>query len=148
MAGDENFDDFYANTYTEDDRRAFENQPTSQKRFLIAWVLALFLGPVGAHRYYLGHYPSAVLKTVLPLAAAALLVAGPSSIGLALVGAVVAWMIIDLLLLLTGTTRDRADHRLAGFSQFAGRCAAMTVLVLAGLLVVALVVGTSTGVSG
>ena len=136
MAGDENFDDFYANTYTEDDRRAFENQPTSQKRFLIAWVLALFLGPVGAHRYYLGHYPSAVLKTVLPLAAAALLVA------------VVAWMIIDLLLLLTGTTRDRADHRLAGFSQFAGRCAAMTVLVLAGLLVVALVVGTSTGVSG
>ncbi len=31
-------DDFYANTYTEEDRAAFEAEPESPRRFLVAWA--------------------------------------------------------------------------------------------------------------
>lgn len=146
MGGDYDLDELYANTYTDEDRLAFENQPTSHKKFLIAWALALFLGPLGAQRYYLGYFPTAVLKTVLLCSGIVLVVLNLASVGLALIGAVSAWTIIDLFLLLSGTMRDRADHRLAGFTQYAGICAAVTVLVLVSLLVVALVAGTSAGV--
>lgn len=146
MGGDYDLDELYANTYTDEDRHAFENQPTSHKKFLIAWALALFLGPIGAQRYYLRYFPTAVLKTVLLSFGAALVAVGLASLGLALIGVVGAWTIIDLFLLLSGTMRDRADHRLDGFTKYAGICAAVTVLVLVGLLVVALVAGTSAGV--
>lgn len=145
---DYDLDELYANAYTDEDRIAFENQPTSDKKFLIAWALALFLGPIGAQRYYLGYFPTAVLKTVLLSSGVALVVADLASVGLALIGAVGAWTIIDLFLLLSGSMRDRSDHRLDGFTKYAGICAAITVLVLVGLLIVALVAGTSAGVSG
>lgn len=148
MGGDYDLDELYANTYTEEDRRAFENQPTSHKKFLTAWLLALFLGPVGAQRYYLGHFPTAVLKTALLCSGTVLLILDAESVGLALIGVVGAWTIIDLFLLLSGSIRDRSDHRLDGFTKYAGICAAITVLVLVGLLIVALVAGTSAGVSG
>lgn len=146
MGDDDDLDEFYANTYTDEDRLAFENQPTSSKKFLIAWALALFLGPIGAQRYYLRYFPTAVLKTVLLGSGTVLVVVDLSIAGQALIGMVGAWTIIDLFLLLSGTMRDRADHRLDGFTKYAGICAAVTVLVLVGLLVVALVAGTSAGV--
>lgn len=147
MADDYDLDELYANTYTDEDRVAFENQPVSSKKLLVAWALALALGPIGAQRYYLGYYPTAVLKTTLFLAGTALVTFDAVSVGLALLGVVGAWTIIDLFLLLSGTMRDRANHRLDGFTKYAGVCAAVTVLVLVGMLVVALVVGTSAGVS-
>lgn len=147
MADDYDLDELYANTYTDEDRVAFENQPVSSKKLLVAWALALVLGPIGAQRYYLGYYPTAVLKTTLFLAGTALVTFDAVSVGLALLGVVGAWTIIDLFLLLSGTMRDRANHRLDGFTKYAGVCAAVTVLVLVGMLVVALVVGTSAGVS-
>ncbi|NLS10642.1 hypothetical protein HGQ17_11700 [Nesterenkonia sp. MY13] len=141
-------DDFYANTFTEEDREAFETQPISQKKFLLAWALALFLGPIGAQRYYLGYYPTALLKTCLFIAGVVLLVVFDlANLGLALIGVVGAWTIIDLFLLLSGTMQDKHDHRLSGFTRFAGICAGLTVLVLVGMMVAALVIGTSTGVS-
>lgn len=147
MGGQYDLDELYANTYTEEDRLAFENQPTSEKSFLTAWVLALLLGPIGAHRCYLGHLPTAVLKTVLFGGGVALLGLELSIPGLALVGVAAAWMIIDLFLLLSGTMRDKAGHRLHGFTKYAGFCAAVTVLALVLLLFVALVAGTSSRVS-
>ncbi|WP_191089727.1 NINE protein [Nesterenkonia ebinurensis] len=147
MAGDYDLDELYANTYTEDDRQAFENQPESEKKFLIAWALALFLGPLGAQRYYLGYIPTAVLKTTLCCAGAVLMTAGVTNIGSALIGVVGAWTVIDLFLLLSGTMRDQADHRLSGYTRYGGICAALTVLVLVGWLIVALIIGTSAGVS-
>ena len=148
MARDYDLDELYANTYTEEDRRAFENQPTSEKKFLVAWALALFLGPIGAQRYYLGFLPTAMLKTLMCCGGAVLLVLEVVTPGLALLGVVGAWTIIDLFLLLSGTMRDRKDHRLAGYAKYVGICAALTVLILVGFVVVAMVVGTSAAVSG
>lgn len=147
MGGHYDFDELYSNTYTEEDRLAFENQPTSEKSFVVAWALALVLGLVGAHRYYLGHVSTSVVKAVLLGAAAALLLGEITSAGLALLGIAAAWMIIDLFLLLSGTMRDKAGHRLKGFTKHAGVCAVVTVLMFVLLLFVALVVGTSSGVS-
>lgn len=148
MPGHYDLDELYANTYTEEDRQAFENQPVSEKKFLIAWALALFGGPIGSQRYYLGYYPTAVVKTGLFCAGLLLAWAGLLTVGLALIGVVGAWTIIDLFLLISGSMRDKQDRRLEGFTRYAGVCAAITVFTLAALLVVALVVGTSTGVRG
>ncbi|WP_049897486.1 NINE protein [Nesterenkonia massiliensis] len=148
MARDYDLDELYANTYTEEDRRAFENQPTSEKKFLVAWALALFLGPIGAQRYYLGFLPTAMLKTLMCCGGAVLLVLEAVTPGLALLGVVGAWTIIDLFLLLSGTMRDGKDHRLAGYAKYGGICAALTVLILVGFVVVAMVLGTSAAVSG
>lgn len=139
-------DDLYANTYTEEDRLAFENQPTSRKKFLIAWALALFLGPMGAQRYYLGRIPTGALKTLMFGTAMVGFAVGEPNLGLIFMGVVGAWTIIDLFLLLSGTMSDRKDLRLDGFRRWAGPCAAFTVLVLVGFLIAALVIGTSTAV--
>lgn len=148
VTGDYDMDELYANTWTEQDRLSFENQPVSAKKFLIAWALALFLGPIGAQRYYLGFFPTAVFKTVMLGTGVVLLTLGADNLGLALIGIVSAWTVIDLFLLLSGTMRDTKDQRLDGYTRYAGVCAAVTVLLLVSFLVVALVMGTSTGVSG
>lgn len=148
MSGDYDLDELYANTFTDEDRLAYENQPVSDKKFLLAWALALFLGPIGAQRYYLGYLPTAVLKTSLFIAGVVLLSIDVAIIGLGLIGVVGAWTVIDLFLLISGTMRDRADHRLAGHTRFGTICGAVTVLVLVGWMIVALVVGTTAGASG
>lgn len=149
MARDYDLDELYANTYTEEDRRAFENQPISAKKFLIAWALALFLGPIGAQRYYLGYLPTAVFKTSMLCAGVVLWAGfGVDYIGFALISVVSGWTIVDLFLLLSGTMKDRQNHRLDGYTAFAGPCAVVTVLALVGLLITALIIGTSSGVTG
>lgn len=148
MSSGYDLDELYANTYTEEDRLAYESQPISEKKFLIAWLLALFLGPIGGQRYYLGYIPTAVLKSALFAAGVVLVVLDLPVIGLAFVGIVSAWTVIDLFLLISGTMRDRADRQLDGHARFGSLCAALTVLVLVGILVVALIIGTSIGVSG
>ncbi|GAA1172232.1 TM2 domain-containing protein [Nesterenkonia xinjiangensis] len=140
-------DDLYANTYTEEDRRAFESQPTSEKKFLIAWALALVLGPLGAQRYYLGRIPTGVVKSLMFGTAMVGFATGALNLGFIFMGVVGAWTIIDLFLLLSGTMSDRKDVRLDGFRRWAGPCAAITVLVLVGFLIAALVIGTSSAVS-
>ncbi len=121
-------DELYANTYTEEDQREFESQPVSEKRFLTAWLLGLLLGLVGADRFYLGRTGSAVAKLLT-------------------VGGLGAWMLIDLFLLLSGSLRDRQDRRLDGYTRWAGRCAAVTILAVAMTLVLGLIIGTSTAVT-
>jgi len=147
MAGHYDLDELYSNTYTEEDRLAFENQPTSRKALLPAWALALFLGLTGAHRYYLGHVPSAAAQTVLFGGVVILIGFELTSVALALIGVAASWLIIDLFLLLSGTLRDRPGHRLRGFTRYAGVCAAITVVIVVLLLFVALVAGTSSGAS-
>lgn len=148
MASDYDFEELYANTYTESDRLAYENQPVSEKKFFTTWLLALTLGIIGAHRFYLGMVAIGMIKTVLACAAVILLVLEQQTIGLLILGIAMAWVLIDLILLLTGTLRDRKDHQLQGYQRLAGRCAAVTVLAVVILLVVAMVIGSSTAVSG
>lgn len=142
------FDELYANTYTEEDRLEFENQPISEKKFLIAWALALFLGPFGAQRYYLSRIPTAVLKTLMFSTAVYGFVTGNLNLAFIFMGVTGAWTIIDLFLLLSGAMSDKKDYRLDGYTRFAGPCAALTVLALVGMLVAALIIGTSSAVAG
>lgn len=128
MAENYDLEELYANTYTEADRRKFENQPVSEKRFVTAWLLSLLVGVLGADRFYLGFYGSATAKLLT-------------------LGGVGVWVIIDLFLLLSGSLRDREDRRLAGYTKYAGRCAAVTVLLATLALMAALVIGTSTAVT-
>jgi TM2 domain len=62
------------------------------------WLLSLLLGTFGADRFYLGKTGSAVAK---------LLTAGGLGI----------WAIVDLIMTLTGNTRDRYGRPLAGYPE-------------------------------
>lgn len=67
----------------------------SEKSFLTATVLALFLGLFAADRFYLGKYGTAVLKLIT-------------------FGGYGIWWLLDSLLLITGETTDKQKHQLAG----------------------------------
>lgn len=148
MAENYDFDELYANTYTEADREAFEQQPTSDKMFLAAWALSIVLGLTGAERFYLGRPVSALVKLFFTLAGAMLLILEQPVYGLLGVTIAGAWTVIDLLLILTGTLRDRLDRRLSGYQRFVGPCAAVTALVVVGAMGLALIIGSSLAVGG
>ncbi len=148
MADQYDFDELYANTYTAADQLAHESEPTSEKRFVPAWALTLFLGPTGAHRWYLTRRISALLMLAASLTTVALLVAGQQTLGLLCLTVVIAWTLIDLIMLLTGSMRDRADLRLAGHRERAGLCAAITVILLALVLMISLMISASARVTG
>ncbi|PRZ15691.1 NINE protein [Nesterenkonia sandarakina] len=148
MADQYDFEELYANTYTDADQRAYESQPASEKRFAIAWLLTLLLGPTGAHRWYLNRPVSAVLMMVASIAAVVLMVADQTNLGLLCVTVVFAWTLLDMIMLLAGQMRDTHDLRLAGHRERAGLFSAITVVLLALALMVALIIGTSSGVAG
>jgi TM2 domain-containing membrane protein YozV len=62
-------------------------QPT--KLFLTAWLLSLLLGTLGIDRFYLGKVGTGLLKLIT-------------------FGGFGIWYLIDIVILLTGGTRDRA----------------------------------------
>lgn len=70
-----------------------------RKKPLIAYLLCIFLGGIGGHRYYMGKTPTAITMTVLPLI----------SFGyLALITGL--WSFIDLFLI--GSWIREADNHL------------------------------------
>lgn len=69
-----------------------------RKSFMTTWILSLLLGTFGADRFYLGKMGSAVAK---------LLTAGGLGI----------WAIVDLVMTLTGNTRDIFGRPLAGYPE-------------------------------
>jgi hypothetical protein len=73
-----------------------ELQPRTS--FVVTWLLALFLGIVGADRFYLGKTGTAIAKLVT-------------------LGGLGIWSLIDLIILLTGRTTDVAGRRLAGYDE-------------------------------
>ncbi len=72
--------------------------PVSPKDFLTTWLLSLFLGVVGADRFYLGKIGTGVAKLVT-------------------VGGLGIWALIDLLLTLTGNATDRDHLKVRGTRQ-------------------------------
>ena len=74
---------------------------TPRKELVTAYLLLIFLGGVGAHRFYLGRPRSAVAIPVLVLAGWALASAGPIALtilGYACIVAVWVWFVVDLFL--------------------------------------------------
>jgi len=73
-------------------------QQTSQKDFVVAWLLALFLGALGADRFYRGFIGLGVLKLVT-------------------CGGAGIWALVDLIIILATGGRDKNGLRLKGFEQ-------------------------------
>lgn len=70
-----------------------DEQPTPEKSRFIALMLALFLGNLGIHRFYLGHMGSAVGQLVMT---AAIVTAPIATI----------WAVIDVINIIRGTFKD------------------------------------------
>lgn len=71
---------------------------------LIAYLLLLFVGGFGAHRFYLGHTGSAVLMLVLWIVGWVTL---PIMVGIVPLGVVGVWVFIDLFLVPGMVARDK-----------------------------------------
>lgn len=75
-----------------------------QKSWVVALVLAFFLGLVGAHRFYLGKTVSGVIMLILT-------VVSPLTLFLTL-GIASIWNLIDLILIFVGSLKDSDGQEL------------------------------------
>ena len=66
------------------------------KNFVPAWLLSLLLGTFGADRFYLGKVGTGILKLVT-------------------LGGLGIWYLIDLVLILMGSTRNSDNRPLIGY---------------------------------
>ncbi|HEY3544872.1 MAG TPA: NINE protein [Propionicimonas sp.] len=73
-------------------------QAVGSKSFLVTWLLSYFLGLLGVDRFYLGKIGTGVLKLIT-------------------VGGCGIWWLIDLILVLAGTTKDSDGYALAGYEE-------------------------------
>ncbi|MFK4791820.1 Ltp family lipoprotein [Microbacterium sp. ZW T5_56] len=73
-------------------------QGESDKSFVATWLLSYFLGFFGVDRFYLGQVGSGIGKLVT-------------------LGGLGVWWLIDLILTLTGSRRDKAGRPLAGYEK-------------------------------
>ena len=71
------------------------NAPTAEKSWLVALLLCLFLGVVGAHRFYTGKIGTGIVQIL--------------TIG----GFFGIWVLIDLIMILIGKFSDKDGHALA-----------------------------------
>ncbi len=68
------------------------------RNFVTTWLLALFLGPWGIDRFYLGKFGTGILKLLT-------------------IGGYGIWTLIDIIVVLSGGTRDKQGFRLRGYEQ-------------------------------
>lgn len=66
----------------------------SDKKFLPALLLAIFLGGLGGHRFYVGKTGTAILQLLT-------------------CGGIGVWVIVDIVMIVTGAFRDKEGRPLA-----------------------------------
>lgn len=69
-----------------------------EKSFMVTWLLSLFLGLIGADRFYVGKVGTGILKLIT-------------------FGGLGLWYIIDLIIILTGSMRDKDGDKLNGYGK-------------------------------
>ena len=86
------------------------------KSYLVTWALAQFLGTLGIDRFYLGKIGTGILKLITA-------------------GGFWIWALVDLIMVLTGNTRDKEGRPLEGFEEHKKVTRIVTiVLIVLGLL--------------
>jgi len=76
----------------------------AEKSKTVAALLCFFLGSLGIHRFYLGKIGTGILQIVLLVLGSILLVFG---IGAFLYGILGLWVLIDFILILTGSLKAK-----------------------------------------
>jgi hypothetical protein len=99
-----------------------ETAAVSNKHFLAAFFFSFFWGTFGIDRFYLGKVGTGILKLLT-------------------FGGMGLWTIIDLVLIMSGSMRDRHDRQLAGYIEYKK-------LALTTTLVAAIVTGAFILISG
>ncbi len=72
---------------------------TGRKSYVVAWLLAWFLGTFGVDRFYLGKIGTGILKLIT-------------------LGGLGLWTLIDIIVLLFGGARDKDGYRLRGYHEY------------------------------
>ena len=75
--------------------------PVAQKSKLTAGLLAIFLGTLGIHNFYLGFTTKAIIQLVVSLLGAAAFGIGPVAIGI--------WALVEGIMILTGKINTDAN---------------------------------------
>ena len=78
----------------------YETYRSAGHRFIVTWLFALLLGYWGVDRFYLGKIGTGILKLVT-------------------LGGLGVWVLVDLLLVLTGAQRDKQGRPLEGHAEHA-----------------------------
>lgn len=77
---------------------SYEPYRTAGRTFVATWLFAMLLGVWGADRFYLGKFGTAIAKLLT-------------------LGGLGIWVLVDLLLVLTGSQRDRDGRPLEGYEE-------------------------------
>jgi len=76
----------------------------AEKSKTVAALLCFFLGSLGIHRFYLGKIGTGILQIILLVLGSILLIFG---IGAFLYGILGLWVLIDFILILTGSLKAK-----------------------------------------
>ncbi|GAA1830185.1 TM2 domain-containing protein [Agromyces salentinus] len=100
-----------------------------QKSFIATWLFAWLLGFWGVDRFYLGKVGTGIAKLLT-------------------LGGLGVWVLIDLILVLSGAQRDIRGQRLAGYDQHKKLAWIVTGAVIALSLVLNIINGAAAGAGG
>ena len=88
----------------------YQQPINGQKSFLVAILLAVFVGGFGVHRFYLGHTNTAITMLVLHVVG---VLTACIYVGFFLLAIVWVWAIVDIIMIATGSLGDASGMPLS-----------------------------------